>query len=47
MSYEDEDEMGGGFRMADDDIDEPLDIPEETPLGLDEDDADPDPDRDH
>jgi len=49
MSYDEDEVVDGGFRMSggEDDLDEPLDMPEETPLGLDEDDADPDPDRDH
>lgn len=47
MSYDEDDGYGGGFKMSgyDDDIEEPLDLPEggiEEDFGLDEE----DPDRD-
>ncbi len=42
MSY-DEDEVQDGFRINDDDTDEPLDVPEDMDFGLDE--EDPDKDR--
>jgi hypothetical protein len=43
MSYDDEDELQGGFKMSDEDEDEPLDdIPENPDFGLDEEDPDKD-----
>lgn len=44
MSYDEDEEVDGGFKMGGSDDDEPLDIPEEiNDFGLDE--EDPDKDR--
>jgi len=43
MSYYDDDETREGFKMSEDDTDEPLDVPEDMDFGLDE--EDPDKDR--
>ncbi len=42
MSFDEEEETEAGFKMSDDDMDEPLDMPE-MDFGLDEE----DPDKDH
>lgn len=43
MSYDDDEEIDGGFKLSDDDGDEPLEIPDDMDFGLDE--EDPDKDR--
>lgn len=44
MSYDEDEDLGAGFKMGGSDDDEPLDMPEDmTDFGLDE--EDPDKDR--
>jgi hypothetical protein len=43
MNYDEDREMEEGFRMSENDEDEPMEIPEELDFGLDE--EDPDKDR--
>ncbi len=42
MSYDEEDELQGGFKMSDDDEDEPLEDMPDMDFGLDEEDPDKD-----